>query len=442
MAGKKISQSDIIGQQGVSLISVVVSEMGYLWHQSVGPEAGIDGIVEIRDPGTGEVTNCIVQVQSKATSRSFQGETEAGFDFLCDERDLNYWMSGNAPVILVVSRPATREAYWIDVKTYFRDPSIRKERRVHFRKKEDRFDVAAAARLAEAALPRSAGLYLASVPKPEPVVTNLLPVTEYPARLHHAATHLKDGAAVRTALAEAGARNVNAWLVHGKFVLAFEDLSAHHWRDICDLGTHEEFDSNEWAESDDPDRRRAFVQLLNSALRDRLHRDRIFFDKTRRRYYFGAHGGGCRTYTYLSSSQKTTREVVSLRWSKKVPKHIIYFRHSAFEGQFLRHDMRWYLEIIPTYAYTSDGRTPSRFEMEALAGIKRLELNDAVLGQLVMWAGILGRPARDLFSSSMISFGRLVELTAPAGIVDEEWLPRSVEATGSPVGENLTLLEP
>ncbi|PHM05939.1 hypothetical protein CK516_37285 [Nostoc sp. 'Peltigera malacea cyanobiont' DB3992] len=69
MSRKKIGQSDIIGQQGINIIEEVVLSMGFLWYPTGGVEAGIDGIIEIRDFQTGEVTNCIFQVQSKATQK-------------------------------------------------------------------------------------------------------------------------------------------------------------------------------------------------------------------------------------------------------------------------------------------------------------------------------------------------------------------------------------
>ncbi len=134
MSAKKIHRSSVIGQQGVNLIESVVLGMGYLWYPTSGTEAGIDGSIEIRDPETGEVTNSIVQVQSKATANPFQGETESGLDYRCSEKDLDYWMQGNAPVILVVSRPQSEEAYWVSVKNYFADPKRRAARKVRFDK--------------------------------------------------------------------------------------------------------------------------------------------------------------------------------------------------------------------------------------------------------------------------------------------------------------------
>lgn len=64
---KKIHPSGIKGEQGIAHIRKVVAAMEYLFYETGGVEAGIDGSIEIRDPETGEVANQIVQFQSKAT---------------------------------------------------------------------------------------------------------------------------------------------------------------------------------------------------------------------------------------------------------------------------------------------------------------------------------------------------------------------------------------
>ena len=55
---------------------------------SGGVEAGIAGVREVRDPVTGEVTNSIIQVQSKATTNPFTAETDTSFASLCSAKDL------------------------------------------------------------------------------------------------------------------------------------------------------------------------------------------------------------------------------------------------------------------------------------------------------------------------------------------------------------------
>ncbi|SRR6266568_6082116 len=130
---KKISDQSLIFAQGVNLIERRVLTMGFAWHPTSGTfDVGIDGHIEIRDAVTHAALNTSVQVQSKATARPFTAETDSCLEFLCDERDIEYWMAGNAPVIVVVSRPSTDEAYWVSIKDYFSDLERRRTKKIVF----------------------------------------------------------------------------------------------------------------------------------------------------------------------------------------------------------------------------------------------------------------------------------------------------------------------
>lgn len=108
---KAVPKSVRIAQSGINVIERLVEEMGHLWTPTrPASDAGTDGFIELCDHA-GRSTGQIIQVQSKATFRTFRNETDRSFEFLCDERDLARWLEGNAPFILVVSRPP-------DVHTY------------------------------------------------------------------------------------------------------------------------------------------------------------------------------------------------------------------------------------------------------------------------------------------------------------------------------------
>jgi Domain of unknown function (DUF4365) len=150
---KKILKTALTGVSGINLIERVVTEMNCLWHPRGAVEAGIDGTIEIIDPRTDAATNQIVTVQSKATSE-FMGETADKVEFICKEQDLNYWMQGNTPVILVYSKPKAAEAYWVSIKDYFADPKIRAGRKIRFDKRKDFFNKSARPALERLAIPR------------------------------------------------------------------------------------------------------------------------------------------------------------------------------------------------------------------------------------------------------------------------------------------------
>jgi hypothetical protein len=444
VAAKRIHQNSIIGQQGVNLIEGVVLGMGYLWYPSGGVEAGIDGVIEIRDSATGEVTNSIIQVQSKATTNPFQAETDTGFEYSCSEKDLDYWLRGNAPVILVVSRPQSNEAYWVSVKDYFRDPEKRAVRKVYVDKERDRFNESCSEALVFLAVPRDAGLYFAPPPKEEILYSNLLKVDYFPGRLYVGQTEHRTGQEVRARLEELGSRKDNEWFPKYGSVVSFNDLSEWPWDEICDQGTVEAFDSEEWANSDDPDMQRDFVQLLNSCLRAKAHALGLRYSKDHRCYYFTPTNDlSDFKLGYKSIVNETTRTVFRGYPKKTNPNETAYYRHSAFEGRFKRFDDAWYLEITPTYHFTWDGRRPDRFYYEdRLTGIKQLETNQAVLGQTVMWAEYLRRDGNLLEPQyPLLRFNELMKVELEAGIDDEAWLNRGQQDGEDSPSDGLVLFE-
>jgi hypothetical protein len=101
---KKVTPQTIIGEEGVNLIVRRVLEMGHLFHPRR-IDHGIDGHIDLVEPGTGRHLNQTILVQSKAHDRSLQQESRTSFVFTCDQRDLEHWLAGNAPGIVVVSHP-------------------------------------------------------------------------------------------------------------------------------------------------------------------------------------------------------------------------------------------------------------------------------------------------------------------------------------------------
>jgi hypothetical protein len=300
MGPKRISDSVLTGEEGINVVQKRVLEMGFVWHQRGQVDAGIDGTIELRDEQTGEVLNSIIQVQSKATKGRFQAETEGSLEYSCDHRDLDYWLRGNTPVILVISRPPTDEVYWVSVKDYFADPQKRKLRKISLDKKKDRFDRGCRQELLRLGAAKDAGLYLGHVPRPEKLYSNLLAVTHFSRRIYVAETEYWDRHALRERLKELGARRAEEWVLRSKRIVSFLDLHEPPWDRICDPGTAEGFDSDEWAVSGDPDRLRDFVDLLNRCLREKAWRLFLRHDPSRDCYYFaptktGALGGHFKT---------------------------------------------------------------------------------------------------------------------------------------------------
>ena len=347
-------------------------------------------------------------------------------EYYCAAKDLEYWLNGNAPVILIRSRPKTGEAYWISIKDYFRDPASRKSGKVTFDRTTDRFDTAAKDKIARLAIPVNSGLYLGASPKQETIYSDLLPVESLPERYYLALTDFRTRGEVFATLRDATSDVRGEWVLHNRTISSFHDLSARPWNSVCDAGTVEEHNTNEWAFSEDPDRRRTFVQLLNSCMREKLFSKGVVFSKDDGYYYVRASSDlSPIRYTYQSREKKAERTIFAGYPSKRDKTRMAFYRHSAFAGRFQLYGTEWFLQVTPTYHFTRDGRIPSRYAGESLSGIKRLENNQAVHGQVIMWAHLL-REAAGLFDKGpeFLRFAPLLQFDLDAGLADTAWLKR------------------
>ena len=421
---KTISAQGLLGQRGVNLIERIVLEMKSLWTPTGPNEVGIDGYIEFFDPATREPLGRTVAVQSKV--RSALGiEPSPTFTFSCKRADVEYWLSGNVPVVLIVSNPDANEAYWVPVKDYFKNRSLEETSSIIFNKSDQQFSAKSFQELAAIATPNE-GLYLATAPKTEVLHSNLLSIEAFPTFIYTGDTGCQYGSEVWALLRKH--RNPDAgWVIRNKRLMSFHDLSGSPWVEICDPGTIEKFSTSDWSESADADHQRVFVQLLNQTLRAQLSPEV--------RYWAGedcfAIVGKRQKQLSYRSLKKRARITVISRYSSTTKTGDMHerLRHMAFRGQFRRIDTKWYLELTPTYRFTRDGFELDRFHEEGLRGIKQIEGNRAVLSGVLFWADYL-RHDDNLFEkvAEPIQFGDLMTFDAMSGINDADWSSSNAES--------------
>lgn len=421
---KQLSSQSLIGQQGINFVERIVLGMKYAWRPTPGFDVGIDGEIEICDPVTGAATNSIIKVQVKSTSTNFQADTTDTIEFTCNQNDLDYWLRGNAPVILIVCRPSTNEAYWVSIKDYFRDPTVQKTRKVIFSKRQNLFNEDSASVLKTMALPPDAGAYFSPLNTSEDLFTNLLKVKSFSPNIYVAETQYRSVPSIWEELKKHASSAGPEWLLKNKMMVSFHPLNEFPFDHICDPGTCERFGADEWSDASDDDRRRDFVQLLNQSLKQRTRLLGLYYHKEHEFFYFPANRQMNTTHIrYRSIIISASREVFKQYRNKKDPTRKTYCRHSAFKGFFLRLGNDWYLEITPTYHFTIDGRIDYPYRAELMKGIKRLDRNPAVVGQLLMWVDMLKRPIKNLFANEypFLTFGDLEKVSLDAGIPDNVW---------------------
>ena len=429
---KRLTQAQLLGQQGVNLIENYVLAMGFAWHPTnQALEVGIDGHIEIRDVQTGRMSGSFLYVQSKARS-ALERETDASFEFTCTRDDLEYWLSGTAPVLLIVSKPPEKQAWWVSVKDYFRPAERRESRRIRFDKQSMKFDQSAASDLVALSYATGSGTYFRPPPKYETLIANLLPVTRFPMKLYRASTAFRDREDVRNELKKLVEWPETEFILTGGLIVSVHDLRNDPWSSVCDVSTIETLVTEEWRDSEDRETRNDFTQMLNLCLARRVAPMGMHYLMDAEALYFKAskpvEGTDVlltRTKSYKSRKVKTTREVFRAYFSKIDPSHVTYYRHVAFERHFRRIGGKWFLQITPTYHYTSDGHTPHPFREEYLSKIKTIEGNNAVGGLVVMFAALL-QDEPSLFQEKYqhLGFGMLERFQIPVGIEDKSWLKR------------------
>lgn len=440
---KKIGQSDIIGQRGISHIEGVVLSMGYMFYPTGGVEAGIDGYIELRDAQTGIVGNILIQIQGKATEQErLPGESDESFDFPCSEDDIAYWSQGTAPVLLLVVHLKSGKAYWRSIKEWLADKDRVNSRKVTFDKNRDLFTTDAKAAITNVALAARPGATAPSVRLEEQLLSNLVAV-DFAPKLYWAPTNHSTDKSFGAAIRELDPRIGSEWIVRSKSVLSFHDLDQWPWNQVCEAEAMEEFDVDEWSESDDDDRLRDFVALLNRALGEfvwpDLYRHRIsgvfFFRKQRDRSSLN--------YAYRSLRSMTSRRVVGAYGKKKTePQKPSYFRHSGFLHRFLKLGQNWFVEVTPTYHFTFNGKDDDKFAGERLKKIKEMENNAAVLGQFVMWRDFLSthRAVDDLVTERypFLSFSAVEALRLDVGVPDSVWIAQEEDPSSTQFKLDLT----
>ncbi len=416
---KKLSNSDMIGKAGISLVGLRLAEIGFLFHETGSVEAGTDGFVEIRDPATGAMLSAVFRLQSKATKdgRAWQRETEGSFEFPCKERDISDWVASNVPVVLVCSDVSRQIAFWKDVTSYFRTPRTGEPAVSSSTRPPTPSTEAPARCLLRGDARRPPGVYIPPHPKKEQLLSNLLPVIEYPKHVWVApalVTHMWE---VEEILRAAGI-GVECFVRAGR-LFSFRSLEEREWPEVCEVESAERFDSSEWAESDDRAKQHEFAELLRRALGEKV-RERIEYDRGR-------------------SSSTSVLPTISPRCGCQpagacfgcTTSETAGSATTAISGSTDDSSGSTALGIsrsLPQYRFTRDGFAVSKFQAENISGIKRKEHNDAVRQQVQALAAFLNQQATLLTPEyRYLAFGDPLRFEVDFGFDEGAWRARDQE---------------
>jgi len=428
---KVINDSQLLGHRGETFIKGLALEMG-ITYERVSIDAGIDGTLELRDPTTGEMKNLLIRAQVKATE-TLQSESETEFSYTCSAEDLEYWLRGNIPNILIVCQPEQRTAYWKCLRTYFSDPTRKASRTVRFQKAKDKFDRSTVDQLFQLARPVDSGLFMSPPRQTETLTSNLLEVKAPPAKVFIAPTTFTFTGQVYSAAKAKGTELPPEVMCYGKLLISVHDFrTAPVFKDLCDSGSTEDYAFGEYFKLSDPALARQAVELLNRCMEGFAksvgltyrHKDRLFYATYHKEPDTkGRFPSQKRAFKSSGGDSTRLRGMVSPLDRKGAGK-IKGLKHQAFIGDFRNYDGSWLYEISPTYYYTLDGLRKKGRSQELLSFIKRRERNKAVFSNLRLWeeflvdsdeATLLHQPYPHL------RFGPLRFFDLPIGIPDDAW---------------------
>ena len=334
---KTITDNQMLGEEGVNLVQKRVMEMRYTWHPSNQPvEAGLDGFVELRDSVTGEVKNSWIGVQSKATNNL--DKVDGCPTFACKQKDLDYWLAGSMPVVLILSKPADDVAYWVSVKDYFQKNDPSKNRTIHFHPTDDLLTASSADDWKALSSQYGAGTYFQPPAIQEALSSNLIRISLKAQHIFVAETELNDYKSFREKLRETDPYPPWEWTLgnDGK-AYSFHDLSGKPWVEAIKWGTVHRVDAEEFSRTETHQARSVFVRLLKACVQATFKGWRLRWSKESECHYFAANREGIeRKLHYRSRSKSTSRDVVKKYVDKKDPDRVMSYRHNAFEHRVLR----------------------------------------------------------------------------------------------------------
>jgi hypothetical protein len=310
---KNQTPNQLIGQRGELLAAERAMAMGLAFHVQSRLEAGIDGMLELRDQSTGRMLCQWIGAQVKTTeSGRYPNEDEAGFEYLLRPADLAYWRGSNIPVIIVLVRLDAGDMYWKPVAAGNSD----EPRRLRFDNVADRFDRRAADRVAASCISREKlGTYVPPMLSGENIHINMVRIVP-PEKIYVAASLFASGREAVRELAMFEGQAPFDWVIRKRRFISFRNPESTPLVEVLDEGSMEPVETTAISLSDDADDENAFIELLGRTLRTQVD-DLLSFDRDSRALYFRAERPNSeRTYRYQSLVNETEADVVSV-WRRK-----------------------------------------------------------------------------------------------------------------------------
>ena len=400
----------------LDLIAPTVHEMKFLWREITKSDFGIDGEIEVSCPKPGgkgrQVTGGVIKVQAKSGTSYIVEDKENSFSLKSTKEDFELWQRANFPIILIAYHPRDDRLYWKEVRSCVRNTSSvwKPPFKVHFDKSEDIFDSSCAERLltiSEASPPR------VSYTEKEQIYSSLLKITRIPKMIWASPTELQSFAELPGQAWE----HVPPFIIKEKRLFTFSDLHAltstlRPFYDIDQI-TNCSFEKL-W-----PGEQSNYTTLLNQLLGKHLKRQGLLYSPKYKRNFFPRDNFDDQEFKKEWYNARTRR--IATRATCKFYHYgqDKFWRHIAANFRFRQFADSWFLQIIPMYFFTSDGKSP--YESDRVGPLttkkKSLETNISVLNHVLFWSNVLaGVGSRS--SSASIWLDNKSQMKKPAMVIE------------------------
>ena len=430
---KTVVESKFQEWRGLDRISQVVHEMKCIFREISKDDFGLDGEIEVvlpKSDGKGfETTGRIIKVQAKSGQSYVRQDSETGFFMPSKEKDIRYWYNATFPVLLIVYHPQDDRLYWKDIKSYIKnalEPS-----RIEFDKTSDIFTHNCYEQICEIAKVSPPRI---SMEQRERLFSNLLLVKRSPQIITHSPTNYKDHRKLK--------RQIKGFIppfcIFDGRLYTLSDLrdSLCSLRNFCDVSDIADLSVEQWIT--DEIRRNDYIFLLNQLLGIHLRKCGLRYNPDLRCNYFPRQDEMNPEFKQDWLNVRTGRAATT----RTVVKHFHYgydrfWRHLAANLSFKSIGRSWYLEIIPKYFFTEDGKIPyDNIKIGPYTTkIKAVERNMHVLNHVLFWADFLSghKPSIEIkldFKIAMIIEKKPLSSIANFAISHDPAIYEEIEDTG------------
>lgn len=356
--GKVVSDTHIIGERGVIRFhDYCNNHFPYICFREVlRNDFGIDGeieLVKINDEGKKEMTGELLKVQIKSSSGSgyIKRRRDGTFSFSAKKSDLEYWSKYELGVLLIIYDDETESLF---------AKKIRKEDYLGAKKKSYPIDFSK-----ENLLEKGKNDFVktfsadfktrVSFETPETIATNLLYIKQHPKKLY--LYNSKYSTKKELFKKITNPNEAPYFVLYNKQIITGYNLTKN-FKSFIDFAIEEDRPEIIQFEVIQKNQiyRRNLIELLNLMFKDFVSKKGIWYNRDYRRYYFSK----------SKESSERLIEKTSIKTGKKSQKKIVtfhqygkdqFYRHNAFEVDYIFENESLFMLINPKYLFTTDGKT-------------------------------------------------------------------------------------